>query len=358
MSRGPVHAGDVIRAAGALGVEDAADVLALRRAMGLPEPRAWRDDPGTAADRRRPRPLPEPDPEPGPPPSGPEPSRQGPGSGPSPAHRATPPPRGTVSPADRPRSSGGSLLTFPAPVGPDEASAAGGEPPSLESVLFHRPDDPPEQRPAPPWNPRTERAILLAVAATEAAGREVDRRRLVQLAVRGPGWNRPVGGRVIPYRPRATTRAGLQLLLDRGPAMRPFRHDHQWIVQLAHRVLPPDQLRVLDVRPAQAVGADGGRAWLAKARLAPGAPLLLVSDLGHLRLPVALRHQVSTADWLAFVTRLRRAGHPVACLTPFPPEAYPPAVRRAVALVPLDRRTSVSSARDSVRQLRRPGRLG
>jgi hypothetical protein len=138
--------------------------------------------------------------------------------------------------------------------------------------------------------------------------------------------------------------------------MRPFRHDHQWITRLARHILPPDQLRVLDFRLAQGVSPDGGRTWHTDTCLTPGTPVLLVSDLGLLRLPVAVRNQASPAEWLAFVTRLLRAGHPVACLTPYPAEAYPAAVRRRLALVPLDRRTSVWSARDRIRQVRHPGR--
>jgi hypothetical protein len=339
MSRGPVHAGDVLRAAAALGIGDAAGVRALAVAMELPgagrrplPPAA----PGRPLPPGAPRPLP---------PAATDPP------GPRPAPEPPAPPVALAAAAE-PR--GASLLSFPAaePLPPRAGTAL----PAPGELLFAAPGTVPEVAPAPPWNPRTERAIMLAVAATEAAGREVDGRQLLDLVVRRLGGRPPTSRTRIPYRLRPTTRAGVHLLLDRGPSMRPFRHDHQWVARLARRVLPPDQLQVLDFRLAQGVSADGGRSWSGlQSWLPPGRPVLLVSDLGRLRPPVAGRHQATAADWLAFLHRLRRAGHPVTCLTPFRPESYPAALRRAVALVPLDRRTSVWSARSAVRGIRRAG---
>jgi hypothetical protein len=351
MSRGPVHAGDVLRAAGALGVSDPREVRALVRAMGLPGPapdQAGTPDPGAGSGPPRTDPLPLAGPRrPAGPPAAPLPR---------PARAAD-----TAPGRERAASDGvlpawcGSLLSFPAPDAPPRAEPAS---PPPDTPLFRPARTAVEVAPEPPWNPRTEQAILLAVAATEAAGREVDRRRLIELALRRPAGPLTGARLRVPYRSRPTTRAGLHVLLDRGPSMRPFRHDHQWLARLARRVVPPDQLRVWDFRLRQGVSADGGRTWRATdACLPPGKPVLLVSDLGHLRPPGGGRHQASPAEWLAFLRRLRRAGHTVTCLTPFGPQSYPPAVRQAVPLVPLDRRTSVWSARAEVRGARRPGRL-
>lgn len=349
MSPGPVHAGDVLRAAGALGITDAQDVLALVRAMGLPNSPLRSAGLSSPADRPR-QPMPD---------SGSAPGAEAPGR--RPTARRPDVTRGHGAPAAPgpalPAPSGGSLLSFSLPESLDASLEEAGEQPlPAGEILFGSPGEARERPPAPPWNPRTERAIMHAVAATEAVSREVDRRRLIALVIRRLGGHPLTGDRPIPYRLRPTTRAGLHLLLDRGPSMRPFRHDHLWVARLAHQVLPPDQLRVLDFRLTQGVSTDGGHTWSTTVRLTPGTPVLLVSDLGYLRPPVAVRHQASPADWFAFLKRLRRAGHPVTCLTPFRPETYPAAVRRTAALVPLDRRTSAWSARAQVRQVRRSGR--
>lgn len=208
--------------------------------------------------------------------------------------------------------------------------------------------------PAPPWDPRTERAVFLAVASTYTTGRVVDHARLVELVVRGLAGGRVARPRV-PYRQRPTTRAGALLLLDRGESMRPFRHDQEWITRLAARILPPGGLRVLDLRIAQGVSEDRGRSWRPHPVPPPGQPVLLLSDLGHLQPPLPGRHHSSPASWLPYLRRLREAGCPVVCLTPYPAEEYPAAVRRAVALVPLDRRVSVRFAQTTARQDPRRG---
>lgn len=210
-------------------------------------------------------------------------------------------------------------------------------------------------RPSPPWNPRTERAVFLAVAATAVTGRAVDHSRLVDLVVRSLA-----GGQVdrpkVPYRQRPTTRAGALLLIDRGESMRPFRHDQEWIGRLAVRILPPGGLRVLDLRIAQGVSRDRGRTWEPHPIPPHGQPVLLLSDLGHLQPPVPGRHHSSPTSWLPYLRRLREAGSPVVCLTPYSAEEYPAAVRQTVALVPLDRRLSVRHAQAAAR--RDPRRAG
>lgn len=368
MSRGPVHVGDVVRAAGALGITGSDGIRALVHAMGLSAGAGAAPAAAAARPDARPRPTPSPSP------SGPNGERPAPRSEDRAPGRTRPPgvpaPRPAQPVAARPaavpqwpgpevrRPAGGSLLTFPpGPAEPrEEPDAEPVEAQLPEEVLFAAPDEGPERLPAPPWNPRTEQAIMHAVAATEALGRDIDPRRLIDLAIRRLGGGPRAGDRRIPYRSRPTTRAGLHVLLDRGPSMRPFRHDHAWIARLARRVLPPDHLRILDFRLAQGVSADGGRTWQRSLRLARGTPVLLVSDLGHLRPPVAGRHHASSGEWLAFLGRLLRAGHPVVCVTPYRPEAYPAAVRRTVPLVPLDRRTSVWSARGQIKRLLGPGR--
>jgi len=211
-------------------------------------------------------------------------------------------------------------------------------------------------RPAPPWNPQTERAIFLALAATCRTGRAVDHLRLVDMAVRSLAGGRGARPRV-PYRQRSTTRAGVLLLIDRGESMRPFRHDQEWAARLAARILPPGGLRVLDLRIAQGVSRDRGRTWDPHPVPPHGQPVLLLSDLGHLQPPLPGRHHSSPARWLPYLRRLREAGSPVVCLTPYPAEEYPVAVRQAVGLVPLDRRVSVRFAQTAARQdPRRAGR--
>jgi hypothetical protein len=256
---------------------------------------------------------------------------------------------------------GGSLLMLRAPLPPVGAPGQG-DPPALPERGVPAEEGPPEifdvpwttapPRPDPPWNPRSERAAFLAVASTHQTGHTVDHTLLMEMVVRSLAGG-PTARPRVPYRRRATTRAGVHLLLDRGESMRPFRDDQAWLASLAARVLPPDRLTVLDFRIRRGASGDGGRTWEPHPVPPHGRPVLLVSDLGHLQPPLPGRHHASPADWGPYLRRLRGAGNPVTCLTPYPAEEYPAAVRQAVTLLTLDHGGPVRTARSGPRGHRR-----
>ncbi|MGY1498464.1 hypothetical protein ACW4TU_18000 [Streptomyces sp. QTS52] len=389
MNRGPARLADLLRTARALGVSDPDGLATLAAALGLAlpsdghTPSARADAPSDGPARRGADPV-RPSRGEG---TAARPSRSRTGAGsPDRVHGGSAPP----GPAERDAAASAPLVSPPEQVpGPDTRSATGGSlllvraarpAPGREAERWWRETDPPGPpddgteellghteafdvpwptalpRPAPPWNPRTERAVFLALAGTLTTGRAVDLPRLVDLFVRGLAGGRLVRPRV-PYRQRTTTRAGALLLIDRGESMRPFRHDQEWITRLAARILPPGGLRVLDLRIAQGVSRDRGRTWEPHPVPSYGQPVLLLTDLGHLQPPSPGRHHSSPASWLPYLRRLRESGSPVVCLTPYPAEEYPEAVRQAVVLVPLDRRVSVRLAQTAARQdPRRAGR--
>ncbi|MGY5046849.1 hypothetical protein ACWDE0_14570 [Streptomyces sp. 900105755] len=381
MSRSPARLGELLRAARALGVSDTDGLTTLAAALGLA---LTTDGPGTDDPARRARRAADPvrpfrgegttggAVRPGPGTGSPARTRgagtpPGPGAGdttgPDPYRRTPVPPEQVPGPDTR-SATGGSLLLVGA-----ARPAPGGEPDRpqwRETGLPDPPDDSAGQLlghpeafdvswptalppPASPWDPRTERAVFLALAGTRTTGRAVDHPRLVDLVVRGLAGGQ-TGRPRVPYRQRATTRAGALLLIDRGESMRPFRHDQEWITRLAGSILPPGGLRVLDLRIAQGVSRDRGRTWEPHPVPPYGQPVLLLSDLGHLRPPAPGRHHSPPANWLPYLRRLWEAGNPVVCLTPYPAEEYPAAVRRTVALVPLDRRVSVRLAQTAARR--------
>jgi hypothetical protein len=251
-------------------------------------------------------------------------------------------------------------LPPPDPAGPDGEPAlrdlAGAaddpsEPPGILDVPWS--SAPP--RPAPPWDPRTERAVFLAVASTYRSGHTVDHDRLMELVVRGLAGG-PLGRPRVPYRQRATTRAGVHLLLDRGESMRPFREDQLWLAALAARVVPSDRLTVLDLRLARGASRDGGRTWGPHPVPPHGQPVLLMSDLGRLRPPLPGRHHATPAQWVPYLRRLCAAGNPVLCLTPYPVREYPAVIRQLATLLTLDRGIPVRTGRFAARgSRRRPG---
>ncbi|MGA5699108.1 hypothetical protein [Peterkaempfera bronchialis] len=358
VTRGPVHLGDLLTAARVLRLESPDGLRLLARTLGLPLP-----EPPAAGAPQQPRAVevpvqarqparPDPavrDREPGPAPGRPR------GPRPSPAPRL--PSARTVGPGDADtvaEPSTGSLTMLRGPD-PGMRPRPPADPPTLP-LLEQR--HPAVRRPPPPWDPRTQRGVMLAAASTDVPGREVDRDRLVDLAVRSLAGQAPRRGVRVPRRVRPTTREGAVLLLDRATSMQPFRHDQAWLAELAGRVLRRDRVQVLDLLLRRGVSGDGGRSWQPYRPPSPGRPVLLLSDLGVLAVPFADRTATTPVEWLPWLRRLRRSGSPVTCLTPFPPESYPAVVRQAVPLVPLDRRTSIRFAHAETRRFHDRGPRG
>jgi hypothetical protein len=200
----------------------------------------------------------------------------------------------------------------------------------------------------PAWPARWAPGVMFATASTDVTSRRVDERGLARrVAVR------PLI-RELPVRARPTTRLGIQLLLDAGESMLPFRADQRWLRELAGGVVGRDRVAVLHFRgtPLRGVRRVGRRGWIPYSPPAAGAPVVLVSDLGLRRLPFSGDAAAGGAEWTDWLDSVARTGCPVVCLTPYEARAHPWAIRRRVSLVPLDRRTSIRSAWRETRRLR------
>ncbi|WP_377268546.1 hypothetical protein [Peterkaempfera sp. SMS 1(5)a] len=391
MTRGPVHLGDLLTAARVLRMESPEGLRALARTLGLPlpdgAPPAEALPRGPAGER-----LPGGSATGSPPGAGSRPRHDSdrhspdrhnpdrrdtggqrraarrPAAGAAAPGRGGPPgstvPPGSGLPPDEdgtagpPASAGGpstgSLTTLRGPD-PSRRPRTAADPAPLPLLERHQP---PAHRPPPPWDPRTQRGVMLAAASTDVEGREVDRHALVGMAVRALAGREPRRGMRTPRRIRPTTREGALVLLDRGTAMQPYRHDQAWLAELAELVLRHDRVQVRDLLLRRGVSSDGGRTWEALPPPVPGRPVLLLSDLGALAVPFADRTATTPMEWLPWLRRLRRGGAPVTCLTPFPATAYPQPIRRAVPLVPLDRRTSIRFTHAETRRFRDRGPRG
>ncbi|MEY9874204.1 hypothetical protein ABH931_003698 [Streptacidiphilus sp. MAP12-33] len=390
MIRGPKQLGDLLTAAVALDVHSSEDLRILARALGLPLPTPGQGgavDPGRPA-HATPRPGSGVHTSTGPaapaPLAPPATLREGRPGAPDPTERPTPQP-GSAGGGAGSLAVAASVDGIPpfdalAPLGlagrPAHAPVVEAAPPATGSLTtLNGPDPgrgprPPAATTAPtplfevgrasaaampaPWDPRAQRGVLFAAASTDVEGREVDPQGMAELVVRVATGGSPRRPRRSPRRIRPTTRQGALLLLDRGAAMEPYRDDRVWLTELAAAVLRRDRIEVRDVRGGR-VSHDGGRSWQEYQPPAPGRPVLVLSDLGALPVPFVERTATTSAQWLTWLRGIRRMGNPVACLTPFPPEVYPAALRQAVALVPLDHRTTIGAVRAETRRLRDRG---
>jgi len=265
------------------------------------------------------------------------------------------PPPGRVTHAPRPADEDSAAVVRPA--GPDPRR------PRRPTLVTHpavaappRPLPPPVEQllpvvdtarlrsrsPEPLLRPSRQRAVLSALAAVGRPGREVDVDTLVErIVVREPVV-------VVPRLPESTTGLGVQLLVDHGPSMGPFRRDLRLLADAVRLVVGADAVDVLALR-------DGPRTVLSLndddaedgPYPAPAGPRAVVaaSDLG-IGDPATTR----PADWLWLAGVVRQAGSPLVVLVPYPQDRWPAWADGPLTLAQWDRTTDAGSALRAARR--------
>ncbi len=279
-ARGEVWLGDALRAAGALGADDAAcavmlQQLGLARAATAPAPVA------------APAPVPTPPQPPRPP-------------APAPAPPAAP---GPVASDDPARALGRlpsrlQALPQPTPRQPDWLSTT--------PALVVEPSDPNKTLRAAPLLPRrSRRALLSAALATQVPEGALDVKHIVAQLGRG----RPL--RRMPRLPRRTLRHGVEVWFDRAPWLRPYLADQVELIEYLQALLPGERVLVREIQARPLPGFLAGSL----------APVLLLSDLGALYRPQATRPATPQA-WGEWAAALGRRGRHALALVPAAPPRW------------------------------------
>lgn len=310
-----VWLGDLIQAWHALGAdgERARQVAAL---MGFALPAARPAPARTASRPPRPRP-----PEPAP---GTERGPVRPGSSPVPAlaRRDVPEPARPVTYRRNLRPAGVDVgvRTPPGDVVP---GAAGLLPPE-------RPDGSAVSLPLLPLLPaRVTAGIVTKAVATDAGDGPPDMDALTELVAQRRF------GEPVPRVVRASLFRGVQLLLDRSPAMAPFARDVTELARLVRLVVGHS---VEEIRfsggPRDLLPRDGTR----YAPPRPGTPVLALSDLG-IGQPLGYLRPDARDSWPPLAELLRRRGSELVVFVPYPPPRWP-ALGGGVRMIPWDTTTS------------------
>jgi len=162
-------------------------------------------------------------------------------------------------------------------------------------------------------------------------------------------------GEAITALPRvrwATLSRGVQLLIDRGEGMTPFRDDQRWLENRLRLMLGSEALEILSFSscPTRKAGSGSRLTWEPYRELRPPRPGTTVVALTDLGIPeVRLRErQASPDEWIEFARHLRTLGCPLVALVPYPETRWPERVRRHLTVLPWDRKTSASTIRGLV----------
>ena len=207
---------------------------------------------------------------------------------------------------------------------------------TLPLARGRRGDDP---APEPLFQPLQQRAILAALAAGRVDDDAIDLPRLVEILGRGETVQ------ALPTRRAWGLRRGLQVLVDDGPGMAPFRADLQQLRSRLDGLFAAGSIEFgrFEGDPSRGVRVEGRKrgAWRPPAAR---TPVLVVSDLGLS--PDAPRPpSLATAGWLVFAEQAAGARVPLRTLIPYPAARWPAALAGALNCVAWDRRTRVADVR-------------
>jgi hypothetical protein len=164
------------------------------------------------------------------------------------------------------------------------------------------------------------RDVLDSAAAVRRPGTEVDLDHLLADLVAG----RPIER--LPRRPVLSLEAGLEVLIDVGEGMQPFRRDVREVLDALHRLIGPGLSRRNFYETPWTEG------WRPRDQ---ERPVLVLGTLGCGELP----DLQAVYGWVRLITALRKRGTRLTALVPVPPWRWHPALRLTGTLVPWDRTT-------------------
>ena len=214
---------------------------------------------------------------------------------------------------------------------------------SIAQLLGSEPPPPPNWALLPSL---IEGAVLRTLAGTTLPGGDLDERAAVAALAQG----RVLAA--LPRRPVHTTSRGLQLLLDGGAAMDPYRGDVEHLTMHMAKIIRADHLAEVwfeDCPLGSRHTVIGGDHTEWPYSLPPaGTPILTITAFGR-RGRSARPGRAILAGWKSFLASARRAGNPLVILTPCP-DALPPAMPRSADAVvswggPLNIRQALAAVR-------------
>jgi hypothetical protein len=148
----------------------------------------------------------------------------------------------------------------------------------------------------------------------------------------------------LPRATRHTLRFGVQVLVDMGDGMQPYRRDQYELVQQITGLVGPEltQVRYFADVPTRGTGPGPRRTWQTYRTPGPGTRVLIVSDLG-VGGPFLDPRRASVAEWQQVLDEISRAGCTAVALVPYPADKVPAGLARLLSALTWDRTTTVST---------------
>jgi hypothetical protein len=175
-------------------------------------------------------------------------------------------------------------------------------------------EDPSGYPPEPLFRKSWTRAILTEALSTDRSLGAIDVPRIIDALARRVEI-------VFSRCPVPTLARGCQVLVDRGPALEPFRFDRAFLLECFQAVVGRGRVAVVefDGFPGDGVGLERERQGNSYTPPATGTPVALLSDLGI----SGAGRGASPRRWQGFAAALRSTGNPLVAFVPYPRTRWP-----------------------------------
>jgi hypothetical protein len=198
--------------------------------------------------------------------------------------------------------------------------------------------------PAVPYRPLfpllSTSAILQGALSRQVAEGSIDITALVETVARC----KPVSA--VPRRHVPTLRYGVQVLVDMGPGMQPFRRDQEEIIRQIVRTVGREKVEVGYFAYSPLRGAGPGPGWTWRPYRPPSrrTPILLLSDLG-IGGPSGDFRKSTHSEWRRFWRIAADNESGIVAFVVYPPDRWPGWLAAVTHPVSWDRRATARSAR-------------
>ena len=179
-------------------------------------------------------------------------------------------------------------------------------------------------------------SLLATLLATDAADGPVDTEALVShISTRSlPG--------TLPRRSRPSLYRGVQVLIDIGRAMLPFRYDCQILSNCVLATVGRSnvQARLFSECPIRGAGEGPRWTWSRYKPPSVGTPVLVLTDAG-IGGPTEHHARSQEDEWIELADLLRKRRSRLILLVPYPKKRWPPRLTERLSIVTWDRNTSL-----------------
>ena len=184
------------------------------------------------------------------------------------------------------------------------------------------------------------RALILTILTTISQQGDLDLNRIIELL----SQNKNIDN--LPRLKLSTLRRGVQILVDVGESMTPYRRDQVIFQSEVRRVLGSDNTAVLRFIGTPLKGVKTGRQLRPQRYEMPrqGRPILLLTDFGIGQPPFST-DPASLDEWMKFIYVVKRSQCPLIALVPYTKNRWPNELLSSVKIVQWDRCTRLIEVR-------------